>query len=406
MSDSLIKPFRGLLYNKEKVADASTSVCPPYDIIPDPAPYYERSPFNAVRLELPLPGEGADAYDAAAQTLDAWLRGQILTLDGRETIYIYEQEFTLQGRTRRRRGIIPLVRLDKERIFTHEETRKKAREDREKLIRRLKTFTSLVFAMYEDPSGEIEGLVEGARKEQICDFVDDLSIRNRFFRMTDAAQMAGLVAALDERRLYIADGHHRLSVAFTLGLSHVPIYLTDMRAEGISILPYHRVVLLKEKRRSEEIISALAPYFTVSEAALGSEAELDGLVDGCSSSPALSFLLYFDGKKPSLSMLTQKEALLFDPGSHEIMRSLKVNAIHRGVLTHLLGIKEEEISFLNSPEEARKLVNEGRYDFALFVPATSVDEVKAIAENGLFMPPKSTYFYPKILTGLVFYKYG
>lgn len=355
---------------------------------------------------LPLPAKGADPYDAAAQTLDTWLAGQILTLDDRETIYVYEQEFTLQGRTRRRRGIIPLVTLDRQRIFTHEETRKKAREDRERLIERLKTFTSLVFAMYEDPSGEMEGLVEGARKELIYDFVDDLSIRNRFSRMTDASEMARLAAAMDESHLYIADGHHRLSVAFTLGLSHVPIYLTDMRAEGISILPYHRAVLLKEKRGREEIISALASYFNVTEAANASEAGLDGLVDACSSSPTLSFLLYFNGKKPSLSMLTQKKALLFDPRSHEIMRSLKVNAVHRGVLTHLLGVKEAEISFLNSPEEARKLVDDGQYDFALFVPPTSVEEVKAIAENGLFMPPKSTYFYPKILTGLVFYKYG
>jgi uncharacterized protein (DUF1015 family) len=406
MSDALIKPFRGLLYNKKKVEDAATFVCPPFDVISDPEPYYERSPFNAVRLELPLPAEGADAYDAAARTLDTWLSGQILSLDGRETIYTYEQEFTLQGRTRRRRGIIPLVRLDRQRIFTHEETRKEAREDRERLARRLKTFTSLVFAMYEDPSGEIEGLVEGARKEEIYDFVDDLSLRNRFSRMTDASEMAGLAAAMGARHLYIADGHHRLSVAFKLGLSHVPVYLTDMHAEGIAILPYHRAVLLKEKRGREEIISALEPYFTLSGAALSSEAGLNELVDACSSSPTLSFLLYFNGKKPSLSMLTQKKALLFDPGSPEIMRRLKVNAIHRGVLTHLLGVKDEEISFLNSPEEARRLVNEGRYDFALFVPATSVEEVKAIAENGLFMPPKSTYFYPKILTGLVFYKYG
>ena len=96
----------------------------------------------------------------------------------------------------------------------------------------------------------------------------------------------------------------------------------------------------------------------------------------------------------------------FDPESHRSLRGLRVNAVHRGVLKDLLKVEDDEISFLNSADEAVKLVNCNYYDFAVFVPATSVEEVKDIAENGLSMPPKSTYFYPKALTGLVFYKYA
>jgi uncharacterized protein (DUF1015 family) len=116
--------------------------------------------------------------------------------------------------------------------------------------------------------------------------------------------------------------------------------------------------------------------------------------------------LYSGKKKHPFLILEQKRDLDFDPESHPILRKLRVNAIHTGVLKHLMGIKEEEISFLNEPAKAVALVDEEVYDFAVFVPATSVDEVKDIAENHLYMPPKSTYFYPKVISGLVFYKYA
>jgi uncharacterized protein (DUF1015 family) len=228
MPEPLIKPFKGLLYNKNQAGAIDRCVCPPYDIIPDAAPYYGRSPFNAIRLELPSPTDGPDRYATAKQTLDAWIHEGILHLDDRETIYIYEQEFTVNGVVYMRRGLIPLVRLEKKRILTHEETRKKAREDREKLIDTLKTFTSLVFAMYDDRAKTVENLVEKAGKEKIYDFVDELSVRNRFYRMTDAGEIGQLMSLMDEKELYVADGHHRLSVSFKLGLPYLAVYITDM----------------------------------------------------------------------------------------------------------------------------------------------------------------------------------
>ncbi len=162
--------------------------------------------------------------------------------DAAETIYVYEQEFTIDGTTYARRGLIPLVHLDHARILTHEETRKAAREDRERLIQRLKTFTSLIFALYDDKQKKIENLLVSSEKELMYDFSDELSIRNRFYRMNDAAQIRELVALMEEKRIYIADGHHRLSVAFKLGLPYVAMYLTDMYSEGTVILPYHRIV--------------------------------------------------------------------------------------------------------------------------------------------------------------------
>jgi uncharacterized protein (DUF1015 family) len=406
MREPLIKPFKGLLYNCEKIGDVSTCVCPPYDVISEPSVYYGRSPYNAIRLELPLGGEGIDPYEAAKKTLDTWLAQKVLAFDGQPSVYVYEQEFALNGAIHRRTGLIPLVRLDNRRILTHEQTRKKAREDRERLIERLKTFTSLIFAMYEDRSNDIKRLVDGAKKERLYDFVDEQSVRNRFFRMTEASEMDLLAGLMEEKNLYIADGHHRLSVSMKLGLPYVAIYLTDMYAGGITILPYHRIVKLARTRGVKEILAALAPYFDVIDTPCEGREALYGLIDAISASPTLSFVLYAAQEKPAFYVLKQKQAIEFDPEAHEELRKLRVNIIHSGVLKHVLGIRDEEISFLNDPIEAIGSVDDSRHDYAVLVPATTVEEVKAIADNSLNMPPKSTYFHPKVLTGLVFHKYA
>lgn len=406
MREPLIKPFRGVLYDTGKTGDVSACVCPPYDVIPDPSIYYDRSPYNAVRLEAPLPAEGQDSYEAAKETLDSWLAGSVLVFDAQPTVYVYEQEFDLNGASFRRTGLIPLVRLDGRHILTHEQTRKKAKEDREKLIERLKTFTSLIFAMYEDRTREIGRLVDEAEKQRIYDFVDEQSVRNRFFRMTDAGELRRLSGLMDEKSLYVADGHHRLSVAMKLGLPYVAIYLTDMHAEGIRILPYHRVVKLARAREMKDILDALSPYFEVSEVPWGGAGHVGRLVDEISGSRTLSFALYSCRGKPALHVLRQSRPFEFEPEAHEELRKLRVNIVHSGVLKHLLGVGDEEISFLNDPAEAMACVDRALGDFAVFVPATNVDEVKAVADNGLYMPPKSTYFHPKVLTGLVFHKYA
>ena len=276
MPEPLIRPFKALIYNRRKVDDISRCVCPPYDIIPNPRVYYERSAFNAIRLELPLATPSTTEYDEAAQTLEAWLREGILAADAAETIYVYEQEFTIDGTTYARRGLIPLVHLDHARILTHEETRKAAREDRERLIQRLKTFTSLIFALYDDKQKKIENLLVSSEKELMYDFSDELSIRNRFYRMNDAAQIRELVALMEEKRIYIADGHHRLSVAFKLGLPYVAMYLTDMYSEGTVILPYHRIVRSTSEITLAQLLERIKGLLRVERVALDGTGKAEG----------------------------------------------------------------------------------------------------------------------------------
>ena len=406
MPEPLIRPFKALIYNRRKVDDISRCVCPPYDIIPNPRVYYERSPFNAIRLELPLATASTTEYDEAAQTLEAWLREQILVPDAAETIYVYEQEFTIDGTTYARRGLIPLVHLDHARILTHEETRKAAREDRERLIQRLKTFTSLIFALYDDKQKKIENLLVSSEKELMYDFSDELSIRNRFYRMNDAAQIRELVALMEEKRIYIADGHHRLSVAFKLGLPYVAMYLTDMYSAGTVILPYHRIVRSTSEITLTQLLERIKGLLRVERVALTGPEKLKAAVKGLASGLNPSFGLFCKDDKTHLYILSQEKPLFTDKTAPESLRRLSVNVAHAGLLKGLFGLKEEEISFVNDASEAVQLVNEGRSDLALFVPPTTVDEVRDVAEHGLYMPPKSTYFFPKVLSGLVFHQYA
>ncbi len=401
----LIKPFKGLLYNRKDAGKIAARVCPPYDIIPDARPYYELDPENAIRLEVPQAGPGGDQYEAAGQTLGSWLSQGVLSYDDRESIYVYDQEFAIGGKTLTRRGFIPLVRLQPGDILTHEETRKHAREDRKRLIGRLGTFTSLVFSMYEDRSKAIEKLIDATPKELLYDFTDELSIKNRFYRISDPAAIGALALAMQEKKLYIADGHHRLSVAKELGLPYVAMYLTDMYSDGIAILPYHRVVKPEGGMAPARVLDVLSPWFDVSREEYAPGAATQRLIEEISSASVLSFLLYFKGEK-GLFKMTQKKAIDFDPDSNPAVRNLKVSVVHRGVLKHLLGTGDDAISYFNDADEAAGLVDASESDFAVLVPATSAEEVKTIADNGLFMPPKSTYFYPKILTGLVLYKYA
>ena len=197
-----------------------------------------------------------------------------------------------------------------------------------------------------------------------------------------------------------------MSVAFKLGLPYVAMYLTDMYSEGIVILPYHRIVRSQHDRPLVQLIEKTKGFLCVEKVALNGPEKLRTIVRNLASGPNSSFGLLCKDDKTHIYILSQEAPLLTDEATPETLRKLSVNIAHAGLLKGLFGIREEEISFINDAPEAVQLVNEGRSDLALFVPATTVDEVKAVAEHGLYMPPKSTYFSPKVLTGLVFHKYA
>ena len=406
MPEQYTKPFKGIVYNKEKIGDIASCVCPPYDVISDVRSYYKRNDFNAIRLELPQSIPSMDKYNVAKQTMDTWLQVGILKQDNEDTIYIMEQEFDFGGAIFLRRGFIALNKLDTKRILTHEETRKKAKEDRERLIATLKTYTSLIFGLYEDKNNEIEDLLISSKKDNIYDFMDEQAIRNRFYRMNDKGEISKLTALMDQRYIYIADGHHRLAVSYKLGISFVPLYLTNMYSSGIVILPYHRIIKFNGVKNIEDIFRALDNYGVIVKHELTDDNSINRVMKYVSESEKLAFAFCSKDKPGNIYEFTQKNPIPMDNNLHDVLKTLKVNVIHKGVIKDILNISDEEISFTQDYSESVDALKKGSLDLAMFLPPTTVQEVKNIADNNLFMPPKSTFFYPKILTGLVFYKYA
>lgn len=406
MSRPLTKPFKGILYNKAMIKDISLCVCPPYDVINNIRAYYEKDELNAIRLELPMATPAMDKYNTARQTMEEWIASGILQQEGKETVYVYEQEFSIEDALYVRRGFIATHKLSRDRILTHEETRKKAKADREQLISTLKTFTSLIFGLYEDREQEIENILVSSQKEKIYDFVDEQSIRNRFYRMTDAEDMKQLASMMDQKKIYIADGHHRLDVSYRLNIPFVPLYLTNMYSPGIVILPYHRIIKFEKKKNLRKILSSMEGFVEVRKYDYTGKDSLKAVFSMINESEKPSFLLYSHEDPSHIYQLTETASVNTDKGVHNVLKKLRVNILHNDILKRLIGIEDEEISFTQDHYESIELVQKGAVDLALFLPSTTVDEVKNIAENNLYMPPKSTFFYPKIPTGLVFCKYA
>ncbi|MCX5812379.1 MAG: DUF1015 domain-containing protein [Proteobacteria bacterium] len=405
MSETNIKPFKGMLFNKKKTGDIASCVCPPYDVISNAGTYYERNRFNAIRLELPEQHPPLDKYNTAKETLENWLQQGILTFDNKDTVYIYEQEFEVEHKSFLRRGFIALNKIEKNRMLTHEETRKKAKEDRERLISSLKTCTSFVFGLYEDNMQDIENILTAAAKEIVYDFIDEQSVTNRFYKMTDRDAINVLSKEMDKKSIYIADGHHRLDVSYRLGLSYIPIYLTNMYSDGVVILPYHRLVKYKHIKNINQILDSVKQYAEIEKIPLENDSSLSIALEYIAHSVGPAYLLYSKDAPNALYMLRISNSIPMDDKMHDSLKRLKVNILHNGILKGLLNISDDEISFTQESYESISIVKKGDFDLALFLPPTTVEEVKDIADHSLYMPPKSTFFYPKILTGLIFYKY-
>lgn len=405
MAERAIKPFKGILYNRNKIENIASCVCPPYDVVSSVRTYYERNPFNAIRLELPMSQPSMDKYNVAKHTMDQWLRTGILQKDINDTVYVYEQEIIVDEVHYLRRGFIALNRLQKERILTHEQTRKKAKEDRERLITMLKTYTSLVFALYEDKEEAIEDILVSSQKEKLYDFIDDQSITNRFYRMTDSVEIEKLSSLMEEKKIYIADGHHRLAVSYKIGLDYIPIYLTNMYSTGIVIFPYHRIIKFSKPRSLGELLSLLEESVAIEKYPLADQSSTRDAVHKINAAPKPSYIMYSKDDPDNFYILSEKTPVYTNPEVHEIVRKLKVSILHMGILKNILKVQDEEISFTQGLDKAVEQIKDGTLDLALFLPPTLVEEVKEIADNSLDMPPKSTFFYPKILTGLVFYQY-
>jgi uncharacterized protein (DUF1015 family) len=416
-----IEPFRALMYNRQITGEPARVVAPPYDLIGTARQkqLYERSPYNVVRLEL---GREADRYGAAEKTLTEWLAAGVVERSARPAIYQYTQTFHVEGRLLHRTGFIARVRLeefDRGRIVPHERTFPAAKEDRLRLLTALEVNTSSIFALYSGAHPELDRLREqAASREPLIDLVDDLGIRNELRPIEAVGEIAVIQRELESPRLLIADGHHRYETALNYRRArrhenassepqpydYTMMTLVACGDPGLVILPTHRVVkslpadaIASFTRRAREV-------FNVEEIA-HRDAFRARLND--SGSGAIGVTLKGSSNYLILRLRSRSAMKAAMPDAAAEVRRLDVSVLHALVFDRIFGLGADEIRKGGNIEYTIEIggalgaVAQGHADGAFLMNPPSIQDVEQVSDAGATMPEKSTYFHPKLLTGLV-----
>jgi len=437
-----IKPLKGILYNKAMIGNLSLVIAPPYDVIPpdDQEHLYERSPYNIVRLikgkEFPQDTAGENAYSRANKYFQRWLKEGLLVEDQSEAIYSCQDEYRLQdGTIKIRKGFLALFRLEdfgSGGIYPHERTLAGPKENRFRLMQACSANFSAIFSLYSDPDRMVEGVMDKVWKHPPdMEILSQEKILHRLWKISDPADCNRIRDAMAGQKVFIADGHHRYETALryqrfmrekdgmsndTKPYDYCLMYFSNTDDEGLSVLPYHRVIRNLPRGVLENLESRLREWFDVKVIAYDGIAvtEATARKDLIRRMARLginrpTFGLYMGNQRYQL--LTLKHEVNVDeivPGKGSIAwKSLDVNILHSLIFERLLGIspkdfeKKETLIFLADMIKAIHLVNMNTCQAALLVNPTGIDQVKNVALKGEKMPQKSTFFYPKLPSGLV-----
>ncbi len=413
-----VQPLRALHYDLGRVGSLGDVASPPYDVI-DPeqrAELASRSPYNVVHVDLPESEDGGDPYAHAAELLERWQADGAVVRDDEPAVWAIVQDYEgPDGRPRTRRGLFARVRVEEYgagRIRPHERTHPGPREDRLRLTHATKANLSPIFSLYSDPTGTAWGAVAPATEgKPFGELTDDEGTRHRLWRVADPDAIATVQAALADTELLIADGHHRYETARVYADEiggegehrYVLMCLVALEDPGLEVFPTHRLIRDTTPTTQEALGSALREDFEVTEIDHADLRPPDG--DGPLT---MGYIDSFFKRAFRLVLKDQATADHVLPDLPEAYRTLDTAVLEALILTGPLGLSEDDIAHLRglgysrTDQEALDLVLSGAYDAAFFLRATPVDQVRRVAETGINMPPKSTYFYPKVPTGLLF----
>ena len=411
-----VRPLRALHYDPDRVGDLAAVVSPPYDVI-DPAQraaLQAQSPANVVAIDLP---QGDDPYAAAAERFAAWREDGTLVRDPQPAFWVLSQDYTgPDGKRYTRNGFFARVRVEEYgpgRIRPHERTHPGPKEDRLRLTRATKANLSPIFALYDDPAGTAWGALEGEIDgEPFADVTDPDGTRHRVWRVADPAAVEAVTETLATSELLIADGHHRYETARVYAEEHgggegahryVLTCLVALQDPGLTVFPTHRLLNGLDATKREALRDEVLGDWEVTETTL------EELEPPPGTDPVQLGYLDAGHKRPLRLTLKAQDAVDAKlPDRSEAYRHLDTAVLEALVLTGALGMSEDDISHLNgldysrTTEEARERILSGDVQAGFFMGATPVERIRDVAAAGEVMPPKSTFFFPKVLTGLLF----
>jgi uncharacterized protein (DUF1015 family) len=412
-----VQPLRAMRYDPRSVGSLDAVVAPPYDVIDDAMreQLVAKSPFNVVEIDLPR-ANGGDPYLHAQTTLEAWRQQGVVVRERVPTIWALTQDYTgPDGRPYTRHGFFARVRVEdygSGRIRPHERTHPGPKEDRLRLTRATRANLSPIFSLFADAEHAAWSALEPVTKtDPFGEASDDDGTRNTLWRVDDPHVIASVQAATADAELLIADGHHRYETARLYAAEvggegehrYVLMFLCSLADTGLTIFPTHRLLTRLDHTGRAALRDTIQRDFHVEEIAageLGPGPDAGGIVFG-----------YLDAGERRPLRLTLKDqaiaerALAGKPAPYQRLDTAVLEAI---VLKGTLGMSDDDISHLNGLSyskdtgDARAAVEDGRAQAAFFTRGIPVEQVREVAEAGESMPPKSTYFFPKIPTGLVF----
>jgi uncharacterized protein (DUF1015 family) len=434
-----IAPFRGIRYNPGRVRDIARVMAPPYDVISASLQeeLYLRHENNIVRLVLgrilPEDSEADNRYTRAARDFQQWQKDGILARDEEPSIYLYDQEYSSEdGQKLIRHGIIALSRIEDFStglVKPHEQTLSDPKADRYQLVKACSANFSPIFALYSDPCCVLEVL---GKKEKVRDpdlaVADDEGVMHRLWRTSESSLIEKFQSVLDNKPLLLADGHHRYEAAIGYRnfmrekhpgytgkelFNFVMICFSNMEDSGMRVFPAHRVVGGLSQFKLESFLKDLAGYFDIDRRPLdpaGGEALQHVRRTLAEMGEGRHVLALFAGSGTVYFLSLKDEQVMdqfFEATTAKVLRTLDVSILHRLVLEKLLKIspesqeKKAHLSYVKMFDEPFRMVENQTAQLAFLMNPISLGEVREVANAGEKMPQKSTYFYPKLLSGLV-----
>jgi uncharacterized protein (DUF1015 family) len=414
---AIVKPFMGVRYNLEKVL-LKQVIAPPYDVISDEMKetLKGRCAANVVRLDLP-DGEGDVKYQNAAHLYENWKKDGTLLRDKEQGYYLYEQIYSFGGKEYVRTGFIGLLKLEelgKGSVFPHEKTLSGPKKDRFELMKACQTNFSQIFGLYMDKENKLASAFTNAKKNMpVASAVDDESVKNTIWQITDTKVIEEIESFMKDKAIYIADGHHRYETALDYKklkreqngdlegnvkpYDFVMMMFVNFYDEGLKIFPTHRVVEVPADFSIDTFLENVSNSYDAQELDSYEAADKFLHVKG----PVRNFVVFNGEKFIGLSLRDEVLETL-----HPIYRKVDPYVVQETLIKPGTGISDEQILrkegiyFLQTMEQIKTLMSK-KPALAFLMKGVDIDVVREISESGLVMPQKSTYFYPKLQTGLV-----